>query len=574
MKNHIARHKHHYLRAGLVFCLLIVGYFVTISIKQHDVSYALTYDSHATILVTGDYQGSTSATSIRHSFGTCTSQQYQLFTINPSFYTMCDGVAFGDPDGVVVYIPTAPQGFYVANWRVTGNTTNGSVNCSASQCVLNYTVGTANLEVDINATTRPTAPTISVSGSTASSVAFDWTAGNAGSATFIDYLPYPYGSQGYVTQARSYNIGGLRCGQTVTMMVAIRTSAGNWPSNTVSGTTTACSSPPTPTPSPTPTPTPTPQSRTAPSIQGGTPSRLNQSTSSPSAIIEPTIVPDEPPVMPKNFRAEPSGAGSAVKLSWDNDIKAVKYKLERSTDNKTWKTLDGEITDATYVDSATNFDTVFYYRLTAVDDKDRQSEPAVAQTHTDKFQSNAGSNKDVNLRSPDGALQVIIPAEALAAPASCSFASQPTLPLYGIAKYEEVYGPYQLICQQEDNTVVDSFNVPLSATLTFADTVSKKYTKYAFAGFDASDHKWHRILVADNAKPPTITFKLAGSFTGLTIHGQPKHTPIIVVVLGVLGGLVVAAGLVVLALRRIVQVQAVRRVEAINEDYWHKMNGV
>ena len=80
MKNHIAKHKHHYLRAGLVFCLLIVGYIVTITIQQHAVSYALTYDSHATILITGDYQGSTSATSTQHSFGTCAPQVGQLFT--------------------------------------------------------------------------------------------------------------------------------------------------------------------------------------------------------------------------------------------------------------------------------------------------------------------------------------------------------------------------------------------------------------------------------------------------------------------------------------------------------------
>ncbi len=278
--------------------------------------------------------------------------------------------------------------------------------------------------------------------------------------------------------------------------------------------------------------------------------------------------------MPKNFRADPSGAGSAVKLSWDNDIKAVKYKLERSSDNKTWKTLDGEITDATYVDSATNFDTVFYYRLTAVDDKDRQSPAAVAQTHTNKFQSNAGASRDLTLKSPDGALEVVIPAKALAAPASCSFASQPTLPLYGLAKYEEAYGPYQLICQQEDNTVVNAFKVPLSATLTFDSTVSKKYARYAYAGFDASDQTWHSFSVATTAKPTVIAFKLASSFTGLTIQGQPKHTPLIVVILAVLGGLVSAAGLGVLALRKVAQVQAVRRIEAINEDYWHKMNGV
>ena len=576
MKNHIVKHKHHYIRGGLLFCLLIVAYFVTITMKQHDVSYALTYDSHATILVTGDYQGSTSATSSQHSFGTCSSQVGQLFTIQAGMYTTCDGVAFGDPDGVVVYVPTAPTGFYVANWRVTGNTTNGSVSCSTTKCVLNYTAGTANLEVDINATTPPTAPTISVGGNTASSVTFNWTAGSAGSATFYNYLPYYNGATGPSTLARSFNWTGLSCGQTVSMKVAIRTSAGNWPSNTVSGTAAACATAPPPTtPTPTPTTTPSPQPTVNPSTPTNkTPLRVNQNTVAPGTVVEPAPVANEPPARPKNFRADPSGAGSAIKLSWDSDVNAISHKLERSTDNVTWKTLDGEISDDSYTDSATNFDTVYYYRLTAIDDTAQQSEVALAQTRSDKFRANAGTNKDLVLTSPDRALELTIPAKALANPASCSFAAQPTLPLYSLAKYEEAYGPYQLICQQADNGVINSFQEPLSAKLTFSPAVSKKYTKYALAGFDSSDQSWHGFSVAANAQPPVISFKMASSFTGLTIQGQPKRTPVIVVVLAVLGGLVTTAGLGLLGLRKVAQVQAVRRAEAINEDYWHKMNGV
>lgn len=582
MKNHIARHKHHYLRTSLVFCLLIVAYFVTITVKQPAVSYAIVGDSQVGILITG-YNGSLLVTSSLHSFGTCNSAPGQTFSISGTATTICYGYTFGYPGTVTLALAQAlPSGYHLVGWVLNDNRTDGSVSCSVSSCSFNFSSGTTNVYLQLaedNPYVPPTAPSLNVSSITAASAGLSWSSGSGGSLGSAGYKLYKnntlYGT--YSSGVQSLVVTGLGCSQSYQFYVQLYGTYVTANSNVVPVNTSACPAPP---PAPAPPP-PTPSTRSSqptssPSIQGGggTSSRVNQSTGTPSAVIETAPVPDEPPGAPKNFRATPSGVGSAVELNWDNDVKAVSYKLERSTDNTTWKTLDGEIADDSYVDSAANFDTIFYYRLTAVDDQDRSSEPTVAQAHTNKFQSNAGAGKDLVLKSPDGALKVVIPVKALTAPASCSFASQPTLPLYGIAKYEEVYGPYQLICQQENNTVVNSFSTPLSATLTVSNSVSKKYTKYSFAGFDASDRTWRSFSVAATATPPVITFKLAGSFTSLTIHGQPKRTSIIVVVLAVVGGLIVAGGLGVIALRKVAQVQAVRRIEAINEDYWHKMNGV
>lgn len=488
-----------------------------------------TYDSHATILVTGDYQGSISATSSVHSFGTCTSAIGQLFTIQAGFNTTCDGVAFGSPDGLGLYIPTAPAGFYVANWRVTGNTTNGSVICSASRCNLNYTSGTANLEVDIYATTRPTPPTLSLAGTTASSVALNWTAGSAGSATFSDYLPYLNGSTGYVTQARSYIWGGLSCGRTVSMMVAMRTSAGNWPSNTVSATTTACSPPRTLTPAPVPTPvpailSPAPKTATKSSLSSipkaaGIPGASN---TTPNLITDPNAV----PTTPGNFQAAAASENALVTISWDasTDVNGVQgYKLERSLDQTNWTVIGGDIVNPSFLDDTVAFGVHYYYRLSAVSVVGKSSGYALGDISTGQFAANSVGSSSGVYSSADKVARVEVSAGAVGADSAVCTVEK-TISPFGTTDRPAVAGPYSLVCKTASGDLLSDFNKPVSWTYDLK-TKLKGFNKPSVVSVDSSGGQSEVKDAAYNAKAQTLQFNQSSATTTAVLASKNQGIP-------------------------------------------------
>ena len=501
------------LAALLIAC---IGFATPVLISRAAIT-ATTYDSKAIILVTGDYQLSTSATSIQHSFGTCTSAVGQLFTIQAGTYRMCDGVAFGSPDGVIVYVPTAPAGFYVANWRVTGNSTNGSVSCNTTRCTLNYTAGTANLEVDINATTRPTAPTVSVGGITASSVAFNWTAGSAGSAAFYDYLPYYNGSSNGVTQARSFNWTGLSCGRTVNMKVAIRTSAGNWMSNTASGTTSACAPPPavatpapprpapaTPVPATPVTPKPvvaTPRPATSTS-QAGAGKSASVPAGQPGAALPMPAADTEPPSTPADFTAQASGTHAVVDLAWtssSDNVGVSSYHLERSIDQVSWEDLPLSGTATAYGDDSVGFGLQYYYRLQSKDAAGNASPTAAANASVAGFESTSGGS-DVTYESPDKLARVLVPAGAFQEEANCSLDTVSNSSGRGTKKKPVVVaGPYRLLCKNASSEILGSSDEPLTWTLILKGQL-KGLTKPAVIVYDENEQ-------ASDTKEPVIIQK-------------------------------------------------------------------
>ncbi len=496
------------------FLIACIG-FATPVLLSRAATVATTYDSKAIILVTGDYQLSTSATSIQHSFGTCTSAVGQLFTIQAGTYTMCDAVAFGSPDGVIVYVPTAPAGFYVANWRVTGNSTNGSVSCNTSSCNLNYTAGTANLEVDINATTRPTAPTVSVGGTTANSVAFNWSAGSAGSATFYDYLPYYNGSTGPVTQARSFNWTGLSCGKTVSMKVAIRTSAGNWPSNIASGTTTACTPTSTPNPTPNPTPKPTPGTTPAP-----TPRPVAATTPRPSTggstvtsggrgAGAPIVTDTQAPTTPSDFVATPDPTNALVDLTWSastDNTAVIGYILERSIDQATWEPMAANGLNTAFHDDSPKFGLHYYYRLQASDSSGNKSAYATADAAVAGFKSIA-DDVDMVYSSTDSLAKVLVPSGTFAEPVTCSLETIAGMDGRGTLKHPVIVaGAYQLSCKNQNSDEVAPSLHPITWTLNLKGKL-KGLTKPGVVAFDSNDKATEVKEPFIVGKDSVITFK-------------------------------------------------------------------
>ncbi len=590
MKKHLQKHKHHYIASFLVILGAVLAYSL---LAPHSTmfgrspvrsAYALTYDSTVNVIIGGEYmsQASVAVTSGRHMFGTCNTGPGAAFYISV-MYTQCSGVQFGPPDGVTIYMPQAPAGFYVSGWKVPINGTDGSIVCGSTQCDLNFYSGVAYIEVDLNAITEPTPPNLYVTGTSASSISLQWTAGSPGSVTFTDYLFYQ-GSNWFPISATAYTSAGLSCGKTYSFYVAMRTTAGNRNSNTVTASTSACPvATPTPTPSPTPTltpsptPTPTPQpsgggggSTSSPAskpIQGtaGTAATNLQASNTQAAEIVAT-----PPTTPDAFTATANQGNGTISLGWSDSTatSSLHYQLERSLDQVAWKVIDANISQTAYSDSATSFSTHYYYRLTAIDDANLSSASTTADVTSGSFKANAGLGQDITLVTKDGYAHVTIPSAALAEPANCSISEVTNVPLTGSKGQRTVGGPYQIICQLADTSTVHTFRMPLAVSVTLPASLQKQYKNFEYQAYSLDKSSWQTVEI----KPAgSMKFALTSSQMALIILAQEKHFPkwiiVVLTIVGVVSGGVVGLAYLGQRLQR-------KRLEAVAEDYWHKTNGV
>ncbi|MEO8105219.1 MAG: fibronectin type III domain-containing protein [Candidatus Saccharibacteria bacterium] len=587
MKKHLQKHKHHYIATFLVVLGLVLAYSLLASqstLFGHSPvkpAYAVTYDSTASIIIGGEYmsQAPVAITSTRHSFGTCNSAPGQLFYIS-IMYTQCSALQFGPPDGVTIYMPQAPAGFYVSGWSVPTNATDGSVVCASTQCFMNYSSGIAYLEVDLNAITEPTPPNLFVTNTSANSISLQWTTGSPGSVTFMDYLFY-FGSNWSPTSATSTTAAGLSCGTTYSFHVAMRTTAGNRNSNTVTSATSACPvATPSPSPSPSPKPSPSPSPAPPPASGGGVSAvspapkpiqgtASNAATNLQASDTQAADIVATPPTTPDSFTAKANQGSGTISLGWSDSSASspLHYLLERSVDQVTWQVIDANIFQTTYSDSSPSFSTHYYYRLTAIDTAGLSSASTMADVTSGSFKVNVSIGRDITLVTKDGYVRVTIPAGALTKPANCSISEVTNVPLTGGKGQQTIGGPYEIICQLADTSTVRTFNRPLSVSVTLTPTLLKQYKNFEYQAYSLDKSSWQTIAT----KPAgSMKFKLTGSQMALTILAQEKHFPTwIIVVLTIIG--VVGGGIVGLAfLGRIVQR---KRLEEKVQDYWNKTNG-
>lgn len=284
--------------------------------------------------------------------------------------------------------------------------------------------------------------------------------------------------------------------------------------------------------------------------------------------------PSKPPAMPGYFRAVGTKGNSAVSLGWATSYgkSKVHYKLERTSDKKTWTVLQDGIASNAFNDFTAGFGELYYYRLTAIDEDNLYSPSVVVSYNADDFNPNVGNGKQLKLSSKDKFLSFTIPASAVPMASNCFFAeAAPGLPLVGGKGQTVIGGPYKLVCQQKDGNVAANFSKPVVVTAELTDAMAKKYGNIRFEAYSAATHNWEPVTTAA-VSGRTVAFD-SDDMT-LVALAEPKGMPVWVTVLLVtlLGGAFAASG--VLGVRSGMRLLARRRAVAAEEDYWHKMNGV
>lgn len=193
----------------------------------------------------------------------------------------------------------------------------------------------------------------------------------------------------------------------------------------------------------------------------------------------------------------------------------------------------------------------------------------MTQVTSSAFKPNAGNGSDVTVRSDDGIVTVTIPSSALKQQANCSLPLYGQLPLYGYKNYNVAYGPYQLVCQQLDNSVVTSFQTPLYASLALPQDAGGKYAALSVAAYDAGSSNWKTISANYNPSSQK-PLELPLQFGGIVVMGKQKTVPILLISLGVVTALLVGG---YIGLRRFAKLKIAKQIKARQEDYWRKMNG-
>lgn len=240
---------------------------------------------------------------------------------------------------------------------------------------------------------------------------------------------------------------------------------------------------------------------------GGSTGGGGGTTSKPPTIVKntaPTAAGDSTrPSAPGNLKAEENSG--AVELTWDastDDSGIAGYVIERSTDNKTWETLNDGVTDTTYTDSDANFSTLYYYRVSAKDNNGNVSDYAIAEITTGAFEANAFKDSDSTITSEDGVVVAKIPAGALSEDAACEIViDEESQQALGDKKL--LHGPYKLVCKKKDGSTFDKFDKPITYELTVSDEAKKQNP--ALYGF--ADNQWTNSNIEYIKDAPNFTFE-------------------------------------------------------------------
>lgn len=292
---------------------------------------------------------------------------------------------------------------------------------------------------------------------------------------------------------------------------------------------------------------------------GGSTSRPSGNTSTPSAPA-----PIAPPA-PTNFSALLS-EDSAVQLSWElpEYFGALSgYELERSTDNEKWERVGPEsLTDQAYVDTTTDFQTTYYYRVRTLEASGLKSDYATTETTTGEFVSNLEA-EGTTLTSDDQSVTVFIPKDAIEEEASCNLYNNNDVLPPTEDKHVTLTGPYEILCKNKDGNLIESFKVPVEVSVT-------ENTSYKGIRYFSYEEDWQEVTPerADNIAKFTLQDQ-----TIFTAIGQEKSTPLWI---KILIGLFIIVGLVLgvlLLLNIINRIKQRNQYETQNEDYYRKEHG-
>lgn len=208
------------------------------------------------------------------------------------------------------------------------------------------------------------------------------------------------------------------------------------------------------------------------------------------------------PSTPANLVAfEDNGS---VKLTWDastDDSGIAGYIIERSTDNTEWETLS-EISDTTYTDSDANFNTLYYYRVSAKDTNNNLSDFAVVEITTGEFQANAFKDADSTITSEDGVVNILIPTGALTEDAACEVIIDDES-ANALGKKKLLHGPYLLVCKNKSGSIIEKFEKPVVVELSISEDAKKKSP--ALFGF--ADGKWNDSKIKYSKDAPNFSFE-------------------------------------------------------------------
>lgn len=233
---------------------------------------------------------------------------------------------------------------------------------------------------------------------------------------------------------------------------------------------------------------------------GGSTHKSNGGSGSTSSI-------PQPPAAPTGFTATVQ-SDKIVELSWNPSTASAgiaNYVLNRSTDNVNWSPLV-TVTDTTYEDSATDFNSTYYYQLEAVDNSGNVSPYSTAQATTGTFSST--SNK---ITSDDKLVTVEIPDGAFSGNTDCTVSSGDSSNIAsGSSKTVLLLGPYSMLCVDSSGAVIDTFNKPVTVTMNLAQA-GASFGNFSAKTIDGS--KTTSVKSTYDAKKKTINFQLTAAET-------------------------------------------------------------
>lgn len=309
---------------------------------------------------------------------------------------------------------------------------------------------------------------------------------------------------------------------------------------------------------------------------GGSGSTSSPRPSSGQSSQQPTsptdAAPDKTaPSAPGDFSARVTSE-STVSLSWSasNDNVGVKgYELQRSTDQKTWENVSGDmISDQAFIDEAVGFATTYYYRVRAIDQSNNPSKYSAVEVTTNPFESNASESSETTVTSEDGIIMASIPQGALGEDSFCTIINNTSVSSPSVEGFETFAGPYELMCKDSDGNIVEAFDKPVNIVLTLSEDHKNRYSVLSFYGHNGED--WSEI--GNSQIDPLNGFSITDTNTFALLgdaHPRPLWQTVliwIISIIGIVGGLLVT--LVLLS-----RLKRNRALKQKMDDYYHKEHG-
>ena len=312
-----------------------------------------------------------------------------------------------------------------------------------------------------------------------------------------------------------------------------------------------------------------------PSTPAKKPTNGSTSTSSGSATGHQAQSDTTAPSAPTSLTAAEDTTTKTVNLSWDkstDNIGVTGYQLERSIDNAEWINLGNNISGTTYKDQDTDFSTLYYYRVRAVDAAGNSSGYTNTQITTSAFAANSLTSNDTNITSDDNLVTVNIPSGVLAGDALCSLLSSTGILPPNINGYISIAGPYQLNCRDSSGKQIDSYGDSLTLTSQFDAGHLKNISVVQYYGQN-DDSSWQQLNIKNHDKKTKVDTVDLGKFTTFSVMGKQHKTSVLLTVFEILTIIVAFVGGGIMLLRFIAVQRLRRQVEKRNEEYRHKSGG-